>query len=222
MKRSIVPILCGYIDDDRKFKVAAIAGTGFLVDTQGRFVTPAHVLDGLGKLSKDRHACTPAIYIPDRGWKKFENKIDFQYFWFVACQTNTELDIAVCETAENPFTSTRLSPDNIAAVTFESAQVPDGTPVAFSGFPLELVSPVTSKANIAAMTTSFLYLLDKPVWGGDSGSPVYTDDGKVVGMATATGQQDATGLGVARTASVIVDFLSQHPSNKTQNNDKAK
>jgi len=222
IKRSVVPVLCGYLDDKQQFKIAHIGGTGFFIDAQGRFLTPAHVLDALEKIAKVKHACTPAIYVPNHGWKKFQETIDFQYFWFFGCDTDKDLDLAVCQPIENPFTSQRVSRDNVSVVTFNNAEIPDGTPVAFTGFPAEIVSPVTSKADIAGRYSTAIYLVDKPVWGGDSGSPVYDSDGKVVGMATGTGTQDALGLGVVRAASVITDFLSKHPAHAGQGDNQTK
>jgi S1-C subfamily serine protease len=214
MKSAIVPVVCGQFDDKRDFKIAQVVGTGFFVDAQGRFLTTAHVIASLAQVAKTKNGCVPAIYVPDPGWKEYRDTVSFQYFWFPGCELDAALDLAVCQPMENPFASKRLPRENVSVVTFESAQVPDGTPVAFTGFPLGQPSPVTSKADIAAKYGADVYLIDQMAWGGDSGSPVYTDDGKVVGVITVTGQNEAPGP--AKTAAAIVDFLSRHPARASQ------
>src|SRR5271157_5067808 len=81
-KRSVVPIICGYNDGKGTFHIVEVAGSGFFVDTSGRFLTAGHVLDNWQEISKKKHVCLPAIYIPDHGWGHYEPTIPFQYFWF--------------------------------------------------------------------------------------------------------------------------------------------
>lgn len=63
MTKSIVPIVCGY-NEQNEFQLVGIAGSGFFVDRFGRFITASHVLDSWTQLSEKRHTCFPAIYIP--------------------------------------------------------------------------------------------------------------------------------------------------------------
>jgi hypothetical protein len=77
------------------------------------------------------------------------------------------MDLVVCEPIENPFTSPRISSRLIQAVRFDTREVQDGVPVAFTGFPLEYVFPITSKGNIGGKVafeksdTIFDYIIDK-------------------------------------------------------------
>ena len=65
IKHSIVPVICGYTDKNNKFQVAFVAGSGFFVDTSGRFVTAGHVVfDDWETIMKKTHPCSAAIYIP--------------------------------------------------------------------------------------------------------------------------------------------------------------
>jgi hypothetical protein len=217
VKQSIIPIVCGYVDENNVFQLVQVAGTGFFVDIEGRFITAGHVLDGWENISRTKHPCFSAFYVPDRGWKGFEKHIAMQWFTFTNCVKNSELDLAVCTPIENPFTSKRISRDKIAVVTFDTNEWPEGTAVAFSGFPLQSVVPISSKGFIGGYLgidgndTYFEYIVDKAAWPGASGSPLYLPNGAVIGIVRMRGQNEASGLAYARCASAITDFLKQNP-----------
>lgn len=217
VKHSIVPIVCGYTDESNQFRIAFVAGSGFFVDTSGRFLTAGHVVDDWDAAMKKTHVCRAAIYVPDRTWVKFENDIPFQYFWFIDCVRDDSADLAVCQPIANPFTSPLVPKGNISAVVFDTGMYPDGTSVAFTGFPLENTAPITSIGFIAGgfsipgNTIGHDFVIDKAAWPGASGSLLYLDSGKVIGIIQKGGRNDASGIGVARDAAIIVDFLSKHP-----------
>ena len=116
---------------------------------------------------------------------------------------------------ENPFTSPRLAKNLIQEVSFDNEEVPDGTAEAFTGFPLERTTPITSIGSVAGRAALddndpwFSYLLDKTAWLGASGSPVYTEGGKVIGMIVRTGTDEAAGIGIAQCSTAIVDLLTR-------------
>jgi S1-C subfamily serine protease len=217
IKRSVVPVVCGYTDNKGKWNIADVEGTGFFVDRRaGKFVTASHVLDGLEAFKKQtEHSCESAIYIPSEGWEKVGKVIDFEYFTFNKCVRSASADVAVCTLIENPFTSSRLAKNLIQEVSFEAGKVPDGTAAAFTGFPLQRTTPITSIGSVAGRATMddndpwFFYLLDKTAWLGASGSPVYTEDGKVIGMITQTGTDDSAGIGFARCSAAIQNLLAR-------------
>jgi len=219
IKRSIIPIVCGYVDEQNAFQIAEVAGTGFFVDLNGRFITDAHVLDGWDEINRTRHPCFPAIYIPDQGWnwKSFEPQFHFQWFPFIGCESDSAVDLAVCHPNENPFTSKRVLKKNIAVVSFDLQTWPEGTAIAFTGFPLESKSPISSEGFIAGFQLisesikGFDYFVDKAAWPGASGSPLYLANGKVIGIIRQRGQNAGSGISLARSATVISDFLSKHP-----------
>ena len=103
----------------------------------------------------------------------------------------------------------------IRPVSFEVAAQPDGTALAFTGFPLDNTTPISAKGFVAAYhyhgTTPDEVLIDKNAWPGASGSPLYLANGRVVGMMTKTGTGAASGLSHARAAARIVAFLRAHP-----------
>jgi len=216
--RSVVPVVCGYMDANNRFQLVGVNGSGFFIDRLGHFATAGHVIDDWKVMNNTRHACSPAIYIPDHGWKTGEITIDVQSFAFTSCDRDTDLDLAVCQTIDNPFTSSRASHANIAPVEFDTETKPVGTPVAFSGFPLESVSPLTAKGFVAGFThfgkagtpLTVDYVIDKSAWPGASGSALYLDNGKVVGIMLAAGFDKGSGLAYAKSATVITAFLVKH------------
>jgi hypothetical protein len=223
IKHSIVPVVCAYIDESHHFQVAFVAGSGFFVDTSGRFITAGHVVfDDWDAAMKKTHACEAAIYIPDHGWGKYENYIPMQFFWFTNCIRDKTVDLAVCQPTENPFISARVPRDNISVAVFDTDDHPDGTPIAFTGFPLENMAPITSIGFIGGgqfipgNTIGHDLVIDKAAWPGASGSLVYLESGKVIGIILKGGRADASGIGVARNTAIIVDFLSKNPPAKKQ------
>jgi len=155
IQHSIVPVVCAHNDEKGAVVVDEIEGTGFFVDRSGRFVTASHVLDGLDAFVAKGHKCGSGIYVPDKGWGQFTKTIAFQSFAFVQCRRIVSTDIAVCQCIENPFNSKQLKPESIQEVSFDSTELADGTPVAFSGFPLGYTSPITAIGNIAEPIREF-------------------------------------------------------------------
>ena len=119
------------------------------------------------------------------------------------------MDIAVCKTIDNPFLMKTLSNHIRPAPISASAEIVDGTPVAFTGFPLEFLFPVTSKGNVGGYAPfSDRLVIDKSAWPGASGSPVYDANGNVIGMITEAGINYGSGLAYALPSSSILRFLN--------------
>jgi V8-like Glu-specific endopeptidase len=129
---------------------------------------------------------------------------------------------------ENPFTSKRFpSQPNITTVSFDTTEWHPGTPVAFTGFPLQYTIPVTSIGYIGALTGiessgtgGYDYIIDKATWPGASGSPIFLSNGKVIGIIQKRGTNEASGLAYGRSAAIIVNFLSKHPATDTKTEDQ--
>jgi S1-C subfamily serine protease len=70
-----------------------------------------------------------------------------------------------------------------------------------------LAYPIAAAVHPKATTV----ILDKETWPGASGSPVYTVDGKVIGLITQRGQNEATGIAIAVDGRALSAFLKAHP-----------
>ena len=52
-------------------------------------------------------------------------------------------------------------------------------------------------------------MVDKSAWPGASGSPVYTANGKVIGLVTQAGLGVGSGLAYAVPSDTIIEFLGK-------------
>jgi S1-C subfamily serine protease len=213
VKASVVAISC--LANDPQHHIEGVAGTGFLINRAGSFVTANHVLVYLQSFSA-QHSCRPIIYIPAGGWTtQMGESTSLRAFPFdlIACAEDAAADIAACQTESNPFDNGYVAA-NIKPVTFNAVQQADGTDIAFMGFPLGYENPVTAKSYVAAYNQSDTgqpqVMMDQPIWQGASGGPVFISDGTIIGIVLSGGLENATGLSFARPAKVIIDFLNGH------------
>jgi len=216
IKRSVVPVICGIDEGKDNLKIVLVMGSGFLVNREGDFVTAAHVLDDWGKVSTPQQPCILYVYFPVGGWENGAKGIGIQgsakarWFPFAHCIKQYTIDVASCRITENPFSDAEVK-SQLSSVTFESVELPDGSPVAFTGFPLNSLRPITSKAFVAAYRVdasgSAEIIVDKAGWPGASGSPLYTASGHVIGLIREAGVDRASGIAYARVGSLITQFL---------------
>ena len=102
-----------------------------------------------------------------------------------------------------------------APVQFEWNIPPDGTQVAFTGFPVRTRDPLTFRAHVAGFRMPWPdepipeLVLDRPTLPGFSGSPVYLANGKVVGIVLKDGKDDAAGVTIVRPVSVFREILRE-------------
>lgn len=209
IKMSVAPVVCrGNDEATKRPTVKQVLGTGFLTSETGDFITAAHVLDAGKALS----GCRFAIYLPLAGWVADKPVFNVRFFDFTNCGIDKNVDLAFCRTEKDLRQSQR---DGVAvrAVTFDMSPQPDGTPVAFTGFPLQNLQPITSRGAIAAYqgvggVPRFNLLVDKNAWPGVSGGPVYTVDGRVVGIAVQRGVNDFQGVMIARPAAFVREIMA--------------
>ncbi len=206
IKKSICPVVCISVGQDSNATLNSIEGTGFFVSADGTFVTAKHVIDGImGPRQPPIKPCPlSAIYLPVDNWEHESLK------WFAfrpgECVTIQNFDIASCRP---------LAPISVGftPVTFEDGDQLSGTAVAFTGFGLQSLDPITSRGDVAAYVNRVAelgkteMLIDRTAWPGDSGSPVYLEDGRVIGMIQRRGTGDGEGVAVVRPTRFIERLL---------------
>jgi S1-C subfamily serine protease len=204
VKPAVFPVVCGDVNKANEFRVVQMVGTGFLINPAGGFLTAGHVAEELSKFASTNH-CFGAIFIAF-GSDASQDLVTTRWFRIVSCESDQQLDLAACAVTQNPFDDASLR-NRIALLKFDDLfQYADGTPVAFTGFPLQMGRPLTSKGFIAARYPNQL-LVDKPAWPGASGSPVYAANGKVIGILTQAGTGIGAGLAYAVPSDTIMGFL---------------
>jgi len=221
IKSATAPIVCGAPRVDRSsFHISRNLGTAFFINGEGYFLTAAHVVTALEQFNASQSQCFPAIYMPIGGWRTTGG---VHWFRFGECVKDPEADIAVCKPTTSPFAAEDVK-RQLTFVAFGTAlNVKDGTALAFTGFPLQFLRPVTSKGNLAAyLDLDKKIVIDKAAWGGASGSPVYLADGSVIGILIERGTGESIGLALARPAEFITDFLTKNKIQFSQQKQKQK
>jgi len=211
MKRSIAPVVCRTGVADRP--VSLILGTAFFVSSEGEFVTAAHVIESAPA------SCNTAIYVPLEGWRSEAEGIRLFNFRRQECRVETNADIAVCQTMVQPTTVQGTDAEPVILDPF--AFPADGTEIAFTGFPLRNAEPLTARGFLAAYRNPARnggerWILDRTAWPGSSGSPVYLQDGRVIGVVIQRGINDASGLAYARPASQVAASVQAFRDNKAR------
>jgi V8-like Glu-specific endopeptidase len=189
-------------------------GSAFFLNRDGYFLTAGHVLIEWGKISTPDSPCAAFIYVPLGEWKPGISDIQVRWFSFTECIINAKVDVAACKPIQNPFSDPEVGKQVQPLKLTKFFGLPDGTPVAFTGFPLDSLRPVTSKGNIAAYVSDRNeFMVDKASWPGISGCPVYLKNGKVIGIMREAGINLGAGMAFARPSEDIIAFLSANKIN---------
>lgn len=154
-------------------------GTGFVIDPVGLIVTNFHVIDKM----KDIQA-------------SFSNG---EIYSAEILKANPENDIALLKVTEQK--------KNFSALPLSDQKVEPNRPIYIIGNPLAhsfIVNEGTSGEMIRSSLHSEVLLIDVPVHSGNSGSPVLTEDGLVVGVVYATTEENK---GLAIPAKQIIELL---------------
>lgn len=211
IQRAIVPVVCAQVNGE-EWTIKRIIGTGFFINRDGYFLTAGHVVANWEQINLSFGPCVPAIYIPEASWSERSRtpQIKVQWFRFSDCKYSRDVDVAVCKPILNPFTNEVIA-KVISPLRLGNAAIQaDGSPVAFTGFPLGFHVPVTSKGYVAAYAAADKKLIiDKSAWPGASGSPVYDAEGKVIGLVIETGLAEGAGLTYSRPVDLIREFLAR-------------
>jgi S1-C subfamily serine protease len=215
MKHSVAPVVCLSIASDGSAKLDFIEGSAFFISSAGEFVTARHVITEMQPAPQRRPCNAPAIYIPRNGkWPDDGRFLEMKWFTFHLEQcalSSPAVDLARCKTQDD------LSHDKEISVPPAPAQIdaalpPEGSDIAFMGFPLQILLPRTARATVAGYgsrdnTETTDIVIDRSTWPGASGSPIFSINGHVIGVVLARGTNDAQGLAFARTGNLLDRFL---------------
>lgn len=214
IKQSVASMDCLAVSP-KEAKMIKRIGSAFLTSDSGDFLTAAHVIAAMQK--EDDPCPTSAITVPVAGWQPEAPSEDMLWFPFKNsdCKADSVNDLAVCGLSGD--LRTRIRKLHLKPVQFEWDTPPDGTRLAFTGFPLGARDPTTFRAHVAAyrgprpneLTPELI--LDHGSLPGFSGAPVFLADGKVVAILLRDGKPEAPGMAIARPVSVVRKMLGERP-----------
>ena len=218
MKHAVVHVDCLAVTG-AKPEIVDRVGSAFFISEAGDFLTAAHVVQ---ELQRRQRCASSAITLATDDWGPEARTENLAWFPFKIsnCKISNVFDIAVCPLNED--LSTRRWELNLRSkpVEFEWNIPPDGTPVAFTGFPLRARDPMTFRATVAAYLIPWPeeaipeLVLDHGSLPGFSGSPVYLADGKIVAILVKGGTGETNGIAIARPASAFRDMIGKKPQRK--------
>jgi hypothetical protein len=211
-KRSVASLDCLSVSGSES-RIVERVGSAFLLSGKGDFLTAAHVI---AAMQNPEGSCpTPALTFPAGDWHPEARTEDMRWFPFQAsnCRMEPSVDVALCTLSEDPSARKRDLHLKAAPVLFEWDIPPDGTQVAFTGFPLRARDPMTFRAHVAAFRTPWPdeeipeLVLDGPTFF--SGSPIYLANGNVVAIILKDGKDEAAGVTIVRPVSVFREMLRE-------------
>lgn len=164
----IKPSIAIVFSIDAKNKIYG-KGSGFVIDKKGILVTCNHVVA--------EKSATILLRFPDSE-ENIAAKVVLR---------DEEHDLALLK-----FENKTTNPLSIASV----GVIQEGMPVIFSGYPLDLESLTTHQGILSAITKdatgNTIYLIDGTVNSGNSGCPLMTQTGEVIGVVNAKRREQAS------------------------------
>jgi V8-like Glu-specific endopeptidase len=193
-------------------KILRRLASAFLISQEADFLTAAHVVTAM---QQNGDPCpTPAITLVEGDWRPDVPIEAMLWFPFIIedCKVDDTIDVAECRPSGDwPARIRKLH--KATPVQLEWSLQPDGTELAFTGFPLKARDPMTFLAHVAAYETPWpdqatpQTVLDHAGLPGFSGSPVFLANGKVIAIQVKDGSPDAPGTSIARPSSAFRKLL---------------
>lgn len=143
-------------------------GTGFAIDADGTIITNHHVVEGKNQVT---------VAFPDHGLHNGEVVASFP-----------EVDLAIVETNGENLPHLTLAKETQFAESEAIYFI--GNPLRFNGIANE--GTIIDYTKLSSWEKPVL-MIEAPVYRGNSGSPVITKDGEVIGVVFATLNHDVHG-----------------------------
>ncbi len=143
-------------------------GTGFAVSEDGYILTNEHVIDD---------ALTLTVVFPDNSLYQAE-----------VIEAYEQYDLALLKVDGSDLPHLTLS--NSSTLLDQQHVYFIGNPLAFSGIANE--GKIVGHTTATSINTEIV-MMDAPVYKGNSGSPVISEDGEVIGVVFATGKRQPHG-----------------------------
>jgi V8-like Glu-specific endopeptidase len=213
VKHSVSPLVC-LEGKGSEARILDRLGSAFFITEAGDFLTAAHVLQEMQKT--ERPCPVSAIVVPSETWRNEVRAETATWFAFKIpdCLIDDDLDVAKCRLVDDHSVLKLALGFKITPVKLDTSIPPDGTQVAFTGFPLGVRDPMTSRAGVATFRNIWLdekpageLVLDRAAWPGSSGSPVYLADGRVIGVLIKGGRGEGAGWTALRPIRLIRKIL---------------
>lgn len=171
--------ICSIVAARTPDEIGMPVGSGFFINADGYFITNAHVARYFSELVSQR--LSVGLYFPRFDFVAGKSGI---VGMGAADVSFVDIDDA-SDIAIGHSTNIRGGKAGFLHMQFDQP-IPSGTEVALSGFPLGEKFPITMTASIASQIESTSYFfVDRPIFHGFSGSPVYLrSSGVVVGIAS--------------------------------------
>lgn len=186
-KKSIV-LVDVQIPTEGNQKRISIKGTGFIVSSDGKFITNAHVYRSI--LENEMEYA--GVSVPDKTDEKGSTHYE-RYKIKLVEPLDEENDTALMQiiSDKKDFPVVKLSRD--------SDNLKEGEDVLFIGYPLAIellnmgfgITMTSNKALVSSIKrrgidgTFHFFLIDSHVNNGSSGSPVFSENGEVIGIVSA-------------------------------------
>jgi S1-C subfamily serine protease len=203
--RFAVPILCTENPSAR----TKTLGTAIIVDAAGTILTAAHVL------SVSQVLCTLTVIVPRGDWSR---GLGFHVFSLKQCASNPLLDIALCHIEPMGAVHDRI---DVVPARIAIKGPLSGSAIIIPGFTGWGLLPTILQGHI--LTPQQLYrredgcycdfAVDVVAKAGMSGSPLVTDEGKVVGLITLAGTGKFRGISFGTSFEAAASFLRKNGLN---------